>query len=137
MEEQIKGQMDIFDFIENPSETLGEKLTKEGFTNAWDRMPDHDCEVMVIDHNGNRFRTKAFRDKFGSMVFDATKSSGYDICWWMEVAPILQTCESCIHFRHIVNAYTCEPIDTSCIKNKPFSVDVSPGQSACKNWRSK
>lgn len=55
------------------------------YTNSYDQMPDHDCIVDVIDHDGNRFRTRAYLNVFGIMVFDASKSKGYDICWWKEV----------------------------------------------------
>ena len=57
----------------------------EGYRNAYDAMPDHDCEVLVIDHEGHRFKTRAYRNEFGNKVFDATKSKGFDICWWKEV----------------------------------------------------
>lgn len=75
-------QMSLFDFIENPYETLGEKYTREGLTNVYDRHPDHPCDILVIDHAGNRFRAKAVLS-FGEIAFEGSK--GYDICWWKEV----------------------------------------------------
>ena len=84
MAQQIEGQMTFWEYyLENFS--YGAKCRKEGYTNAYDRMPDHDCTVAVIDHNGNRFKTRAYINQFGNKVFDATKGKGYDICWWKEV----------------------------------------------------
>lgn len=83
--EKVEGQqMTLFDYyLENFS--IGAQYQKEGYTNAYDTMPDHDCEVLVIDHEGHRFKTRAYRNKFGCKVFDSTKSIGYDICWWKEI----------------------------------------------------
>lgn len=60
------------------------QYTSEGYINAYDKMPDHDCDVNVIDHNGNRFKARCEYNKFGTMVFSG-KSKGYDICWWKEI----------------------------------------------------
>lgn len=77
------GQMTLEDwYMENFS--LGAQLRKEGYTNAYDAMPDHDCEVDVVDHNGNRFRTMAVINKFGNKCFQGP-DKGYGICWWREV----------------------------------------------------
>lgn len=65
---------------------IGLKYRREGYHNVYvDKKPDHDCIVDVIDHEGHRFRTTLYRNKFGYWVFDSTKSRGYDICWWREV----------------------------------------------------
>lgn len=78
-------QFDLFDYAHDGSLNIGAQYTLEGFTNRYDRMPDHDCMVDVIDHEGNRFKTRAYVNKFGYPVFDATKGKGYDICWWKEI----------------------------------------------------
>ena len=79
----MDGQMTLWDYyLENFSH--GADMQREGFTNAYDRMPDHDCRVLVEDHNGNRFKTNAIKNIFGHMVFHGS-SKGYDICWWKEV----------------------------------------------------
>lgn len=82
--DKVTGQMSVFDFIEDPYEPLWKKLTREGYTNSYDKMPDHPCDIDVIDREGHRFRTKAV-ESFGSIAFDATKGRGYDFCWWREV----------------------------------------------------
>lgn len=80
----MKGQITLDDYwFENFS--YGAKCRKEGYTNTWDKMPDHDCEVAVIDHEGHKFNTRAYFNEFGNMVYDATKGKGYDICWWKEM----------------------------------------------------
>ena len=60
------------------------QYTSEGYINAYDKMPDHDCDVNVIDHNGDRFKARCEYNKFGKMGFSG-KSKGYDICWWKEI----------------------------------------------------
>ena len=129
-------QMDLFSFIDNPYETYRDKLTREGFTNAYDRMPDHDCEVLVVDHNENRFKTRAYKNKFGYMVFDSTKGRGYDICWWKEIGPI-RSCGDCKYFRTYVDAYTCEPLGTICVDDSPLSRPANAEDPACKRWAKK
>ena len=63
-----------------------EQYRKEGYKNTYtDPKPDHDCDVDVIDHEGNRFRTRLYLNEFGHWVYDSTKGRGYDICWWKEV----------------------------------------------------
>lgn len=80
---EIPGQMTFFDYyLEHFS--IGAQYRKEGYTNVYDKKPDHDCDVLVIDHEGNRYKTRAFCNEFGYTVFDATKGKGYDICWWRE-----------------------------------------------------
>lgn len=80
--EPIMKQITLWDYyLENFS--FGAQCKKEGYTNVYDRMPDHDCTVAVIDHAGNRFKTRAFINEFGTKVFG--KDKGYDICWWKEV----------------------------------------------------
>jgi hypothetical protein len=77
-------QITLWDYyLENFS--IGAQYQREGYTNTYDRKPDHNCTVAVIDHEGNRFKTKFYTNEFGTKVFDATNSRGYDICWWKEV----------------------------------------------------
>ncbi len=77
----MNGQITLYDYqLEHFS--YGAKCRKEGYTNVYDRSPDHDGIVSVIDHNGNRYKTRCYFNKFGNMVFDTTKSKGYDICWY-------------------------------------------------------
>lgn len=77
-------QMTFFDYyLEHFS--IGARYRKEGYTNVYDAHPDHDCCVAVIDHEGHRFKTRFYFNQFGTPVFDATKSNGYDICWWREI----------------------------------------------------
>lgn len=78
-------QFELSDFDSKCDLHIGVQYKLEGYTNAYDAMPDHDCQVLVIDHEGNRFKTRAYVNKFGNKVFDATKSRGYDICWWKEI----------------------------------------------------
>lgn len=80
----MTGQMSVFDFIEDPYEPTWKKYTREGYTNVYDKVPDHPCDIDVIDREGHRYRTKAV-ESFGSIAFDATKGRGYDFCWWREV----------------------------------------------------
>jgi len=90
MRKQIPGQISMFDLMpeEEDPRSCGERYRAEGYTNAWDAMPDHACTVEVIDHKGNRFKAEV-HESFGSMVFDLNRygSHGYDICWWKEIAP--------------------------------------------------
>ena len=82
-------QMNLIDICEDLTGfSIGEQYQHKGFTNAWDAMPDHECVVEVIDHNGNRFKSEV-KASFGSMVFDTNRygSQGYDICWWRELIP--------------------------------------------------
>lgn len=73
--------MTLFDYwLENHS--YGAYCRSLGFTNAYDKMPDHPCTVTVIDHNDNIFDTEAVLS-FGTIVFKGG-SKGYDICWWKE-----------------------------------------------------
>lgn len=78
-------QFSIFDYNHSGGLNIGAQYTLEGFTNVYDKKPDHDCDVLVIDHEGNRYKTRAFCNEFGYTVFDASKSKGYDICWWREI----------------------------------------------------
>lgn len=77
-------QFSIFDYDHNGELNIGAQYTLEGFTNVYDKKPDHECNVIVIDHEGNRFKTKVVRS-FGRIAFDASRSRGYDICWWKEI----------------------------------------------------
>lgn len=77
-------QFSIFDYDHNGGLNIGAQYTLEGFTNVYDKKPDHECNVIVIDHEGNRFKTKAVWS-FGRIAFDASRSRGYDICWWKEI----------------------------------------------------
>lgn len=77
-------QMTFFDYyLEHFS--IGAQYRREGYTNTYDTLPDHDCTVDVIDHEGNRFKTRFEINEFGWKVFDARNSKGYDICWWKEI----------------------------------------------------
>ena len=78
-------QFSIFDYDHNGGLNIGAQYTLEGFTNVYDKKPDHDCDVAVIDHEGHRFKTRFYFNQFGTPVFDASKSNGYDICWWKEI----------------------------------------------------
>lgn len=78
----MKGQITLWDYyMDNFSRAA--QMRREGFTNAFDEMPDHECIVLVEDHNGNRFKQKVV-NSFGRMAFYG-RSKGYDICWWKEV----------------------------------------------------
>ena len=80
---KLNEQMTFFDYyLEHFS--IGAQYRKEGYTNVYDARPDHECNVSVIDHEGNRFKTKAVWS-FGRIAFDASRSRGYDICWWKEI----------------------------------------------------
>lgn len=80
----MTGQMTLYDYyMENFS--IGAQYRREGYTNVYDAMPDHECKVAVIDHEGNRFKARAVLS-FGSMAF-AGRDRGYDICWWREIKP--------------------------------------------------
>lgn len=80
---QIDGQMTLDDYF-----SYGAQCRREGYTNAWDKKkPECDSIVDVIDHEGHKFRTALFVNKFGNWCFDASKSRGYDICWWRVVRP--------------------------------------------------
>lgn len=83
----MEKQMSIFDFLDINDKNIpyGIRCRREGYTNVYDRLPDHDCKVAVIDHEGHRFTTRFYKNSLGSNVFDASKSRGYDICWWKEV----------------------------------------------------
>ncbi len=48
-----------------------------------------------------------------------------------------QTCRTCRYFGTYVDAYTCEPIGTHCIKDAPLSRDVDADDPACTEWRLK
>lgn len=99
---QIKGQMSMLDIIKDKSGfSCGEQYRAEGYTNAYDAMPDHECEVDVIDHEGHRFRS-VVKQSFGSMAFDLNKygDRGYDICWWREIKQ--KTCQTCSHWKPCV-----------------------------------
>ena len=78
-------QFSIFDYDHSGGLNIGAQYTLEGFTNVYDKKPDHDCDVAVIDHEGHRFKTRFYFNRFGTPVFDATKGEGYDICWWKEI----------------------------------------------------
>lgn len=82
---QIAGQINLWDhYLENYS--LGAKYRKEGFTNAYDAMPDHECVVLVIDRNDKRWKCE-IKQSFGKMVFDMNRfgAHGYEPVWWKEI----------------------------------------------------
>ena len=89
----MQGQITINEWLGYPEyyDECGQKQKswmREGFKNAYREMPNHDILAEVIDHAENRFKTRIYRNKFGNMVFDATKSKGYDIAWWKEIGII-------------------------------------------------
>lgn len=75
----IPGQQTLYGYwLENFS--YGAQMKREGYTNVHDAMPAKEGTVFVVDHAGNRFRTRA-RMSFGQMCF-CGRDMGYDICWW-------------------------------------------------------
>ena len=71
----IPGQITLFEYF-----SLGNRLRREGYTNVWDKMPEREGTVEVIDREGNRFKIMAAMS-FGMMVFRGN-NRGHDICWW-------------------------------------------------------
>lgn len=70
MSRQIEGQLNLLDFMQDKTGySIGDQYQSEGYTNAYDAMPDHPCTVDVIDHAGNRFRIECQRGLDGGMVF--------------------------------------------------------------------
>lgn len=69
---------------EEPSITRGHIMEHDGWTNCWRAMPEKPGTYLVEDHEGNRFKTEA-HISFGKMVWTASASKGYDICWWKEI----------------------------------------------------
>lgn len=87
MARQIKGQMTLDQYyMDNFS--LKAKYQKEGFTNCYDAMPDHECVVMVIDRADKRWKceVKKSLDNTG-MVFDMNRFGchGYEAIYWKEI----------------------------------------------------
>ena len=103
MRRQIEGQLNLIDLMQDKTGySIGDQYRSEGYINAYDAMPDHPCEVDVIDHAGNRFRIECQRGLDGSMVFYVgNRGKGYDICWWREVKQ--KTCRTCSHWRPYVS----------------------------------
>ena len=71
----IPGQITLDEYF-----SQGARYRREGYTNVYDKMPEHEGTVEVIDREGNRFRIKAAMS-FGRMVFRG-RDRGYDIGWW-------------------------------------------------------
>ena len=137
MGRQIEGQMSMLDIIKDKTGyTIGDQYRAEGYISAYDAKPDHECEVDVIDHNGNKFRAIA-KLSFGRMAFDTNKygSRGYDICWWREVKH--RTCAGCAHFRDVVSGLGDIYHDTACLKDRPWAKFKKPEDPACKDYKPK
>lgn len=129
---QIPGQMSMLDIItDKKGFSCGEQYRAEGYTNAYDAMPDHPCEVEVIDHEGNRFKSVA-KISFGSMVFDTNKygDRGYGICWWREIKQ--KTCATCGHFCWVWNP-DGDPYRQACF-GFVISRSDNPDQEACEAY---
>ena len=74
----MPGQITLFEYwLDNFS--FGAQCRKEGYTNAYEAMPEREGRIDVIDHEGNRFTAQAVMS-FGRMAFRGSR--GYDICWW-------------------------------------------------------
>lgn len=84
----MNGQMNMIDFMADKTGfNCGEVYRSEGYTNVYDAMPDHECKVEVIDHEGNRFQVECHKGLGNYMVFEVGhKDKGYDICWWRETS---------------------------------------------------
>lgn len=131
MTKQIPGQLSMLDLCQDKTGySIGEQYRAEGYTNVYDRMPDHPCEVEVIDHEGHRFKSVA-KISFGRMVFDLNKygDQGHDICWWREIEQ--KTCRTCSQFFDYVCGLGEIYHGTACGKDRPFSVDKAPDDPAC------
>lgn len=132
---QIDGQMSLIDFMpDKTGYSIYEQYKSEGYTNAWEAMPDHECEVEVIDRNNNRFKARVVKS-VGCMVFDTNNSGpkakgGYDICYWREV----KKCGSCAHMRRSVYGLL-EYHGWACF-GMPDSISRSsdPEQAACDQY---
>ena len=121
MTDQIPGQLSMLDICaDKTGYTIGEQYRNEGYTNSRDAMPDHECEVEVIDHNGNRFQATA-KMSFGRMVFQGSK--GYDICWWREAKQ--KTCRTCSHWNPYTHGWEPKPVGYAC-----FGFGISKSNSA-------
>lgn len=85
----MKGQITIYEWLGYPkyydrcSRQMQEYI-HEGYRNAYEDPPNHECLCTVIDHAGHRWKSRFYQNQFGIWVWDATKSRGYDICWWKE-----------------------------------------------------
>lgn len=85
----MSGQITIDEWLGYPEyyDQCGQQMQayiREGFRNAYHESPDHECDCIVIDHNGNRWKSRYLLNSLGTWVWDATNSKGYDICWWKE-----------------------------------------------------
>lgn len=134
MSRQIEGQLSLIDFMpDKTGYSIGEQYQSEGYTNAYDAMPDHPCKVDVIDHDGNRFQIECV-ESFGRMAFNVGhRGKGYDICWWREVEPI--TCAGCTHFHEVVSGLGDIYHDTACLKDRPFATLKEPENPACEDYK--
>lgn len=128
---QIEGQLNLIDLMpDKTGYSIGEQYRSEGYTNAYDAMPDHPCKVDVIDHAGNRFQIECV-ESFGSMAFNVGhRGKGYDICWWREV----EQCAGCTHFYHVISGLGEIYHDTACLKDSPWAKFKNPEDPACKEY---
>lgn len=134
MIKQIEGQLNLIDLMQDKTGYgIGEQYSSEGYTNAYDAMPDHPCKVDVIDHDGNRFRIECV-ESFGSMAFNVGhRGKGYDICWWREVEQ--KACAGCMHFHEVVSGLGDIYHDTACLKDHPWARFKKPEDPACKEYK--
>ena len=131
---QIEGQISLVDLMRDKTGfSCGDQYRSEGYTNAWDGMPDHECAVDVIDHEGNRFQIECQKGLDGSMVFYVGhRGKGYDICWWREIKKT--TCAGCAHFHEVVSGLGDIYNDTACLKDRPWAKFKDPEDPACEYY---
>lgn len=129
MNNQIEGQLSIFDILD-PEEK---------------RKP---CEYTFQRYIGQRVRSKSkygvdyvgiitgIGPYFTDILTDDRRQivgTPYDV-WPLE----MDVCGNCKYFRTYVDAYTCEPIGTICVKDDtPLSRNASAEDQACKDWKKK
>lgn len=132
---QIDGQLNLIDLMQDKTGySIGEQYRSEGYTNAYDAMPDHPCKVDVIDHEGNRFQIECV-ESFGRMAFNVGHhGKGYDICWWKEIEKP-KKCGSCIHMRRSVYGLM-EYHGWACF-GFGISRSQDPQQTACEMYEPK
>ena len=137
MSRQIEGQLNLIDLMQDKTGySIGEQYRSEGYTNAYDAMPDHPCKVNVIDHKGNRFQIECRKGLDGGMVFYVgSRGKGYDICWWREVEQ--KTCAGCAHFHEVVSGLGEIYHSTACLKDRPWARPKEPEDPACKDYKPK
>ena len=58
---------------------------REGFRNSYYENPNHECQCIVIDTEGHRFKSRFYKNELGTWVWDITNSRGYGFAWWKEI----------------------------------------------------